>query len=196
MKILWLGTLVIAMSACSSIPEKLQTPENVTLVEFGSMKEDSISVVGQMARWGGIIALVKNNAENTMVEVVNFPLRSTMRPKQSNETQGRFRLYYDGLLDPVIYQKGKKITAVGTIVKSENGHIGEHEYQFPVLKASGVHLWKDIEKIETNIRYNPFLYSNSYYSPYNLPSYYYRRAIISHRSTGATSKSQSTTKDK
>lgn len=198
MKILWLTACVIAVGACSSIPEKLQLPENSTLVEFSNVKDNTINVTGQLARWGGVIASVKNNAENTMVEVVSFPLRSTMRPKPSNETQGRFRFYYDGLLDPVIYQKGKNITAVGTIVKSEDGLIGEHEYQFPVLKASAVHLWKDIPKIETNIVYNPFLYSHPYYSPYNSSSYYYRRAVISHRSNDAASKSKnkSTSKNK
>ena len=162
------------LCACSSIPEKLQLPETTNLVAFPAQQYHQ----GEIARWGGIIAEVKNNADNTMVEVVSFKLTSSTRPKPSNETQGRFRLYYDGLLDPVIYQKGLSITAVGAVQIPEEGKIGEHQYKFPVLKASYVHLWKKTQRIDVNVIPDPFMYS-PYHWRTPLP-YRYRRPNIIH----------------
>ena len=92
---LLIGTLFI--SGCSSIPKALQVPENTSLTKFSQVRENSTNVKGNLARWGGVIAKVVNNVDNTMVEVVHFPLKSTSRPKQGNETQGRFRVYFSGL---------------------------------------------------------------------------------------------------
>jgi len=184
MKILLSSISAIMLCACSSIPEKLQLPETTNLVALSVQQDHQ----GEIGRWGGVIADVKNNADNTMIEVVSFKLTSSTRPKPSTETQGRFRLYYDGLLDPVIYQKGSSITAVGTVQGAEEGKIGEHQYKFPVLKASHVHLWKKIQRIDVNVIPDPFMYS-----PYRwrtpLP-YRYSRPIIIH---GKNNKNQTST---
>jgi len=158
MKTLLLSVSTILFCACSSIPEKLQIPETTNLIPLSTQQSHE----GEMARWGGVIAQVSNNADNTMIEVVSFKLTPSTKPKRSTETQGRFRLYYDGLLDPIIYQKGLSITALGTIQSAEDGKIGEHQYKFPVLKASQVHLWKKVDHIDVKIIANPYLYSSQY----------------------------------
>ncbi len=172
MKILLISASAILLCACSSIPKKLQLPEVTNLAALSAQQSD----YGQTARWGGVIAEVKNNADNTMIEVVGFTLTSSTRPKPSTETQGRFRLYYDGLLDPVIYKKGLSITAIGTVQSAEEGTIGQHPHKFPVLKANHVHLWKNIQRIEVEFRGNPLMYS-PYYRHSPLP-YRHNRGII------------------
>ncbi|MFT5757309.1 MAG: outer membrane lipoprotein [Alteromonadaceae bacterium] len=182
MKILILSLSAILLCACSSIPKKLQLPEVTNLAALSAQQSNK----GEYARWGGVIADVKNNADNTMIEVVSFTLTSSTRPKPSTETQGRFRLYYAGLLDPVIYQKGRSITAIGTVKSAEEGKIGDHQYKFPVLKASHVHLWKNIQRIDVNVIPDPFMYS-----PYHWRSpllYRHNRPIIIH---GKSSTNQS-----
>jgi len=165
---LLLASCVLLCTACASVPKKIALPENTNTVAFLEAKSVSTSVVGQTARWGGVIASVKNNADNTMVEIVSFPLNRNLRPKPGDETEGRFRLYFNGLLDPVIYKKGRSITAIGKVSDIEAGKIGEHEYQFPVLKDANVHLWKEIQRTDVNIirqpawYFDPFYWSNSY----------------------------------
>jgi len=170
---LLLSTLFI--SACSSIPKSLQVPENTALTNFSQVRENTSNTQGNLARWGGVIAKVVNNADNTMIEVVHFPLKSSSRPKQGNETQGRFRVYFSGLLDPVIYKEGKSITALGQVSTYEPGKIGEHEYTYPVLKASKIHLWKDIQPVDVQVTHNPFWYTPSYW---HYPRAYYPRTVI------------------
>ena len=180
---LLIATLVI--SGCSSVPKSLQVPENTTLTKFSQVRENAANAQGNLARWGGVIAKVVNNADNTMIEVVHFPLKSSSRPKQGNETQGRFRAYFSGLLDPVIYKEGKSITALGHVSTSEQGKIGEHEYTYPALKASEIHLWKDIQPIDVQVTHNPFWYSPSYW---HYPRTYYPRTVIVRKSSTSETK--------
>ena len=181
----------IFLTGCSSIPEALQVPESTPLTNFSSVREsislESVSSEqGKLARWGGVIAKVTNNANNSMLEVVHFPLKSSARPKPGDKTQGRFRVYFSGLLDPVIYKKGRSITALGNVITFEEGKIGEHEYNYPVLKASYIHLWKDIPNIDLRVTQNPFWHTPSLWGyPHHYPP---RRVIIRKSSTSVKKK--------
>lgn len=163
------------LSACSSIPQKLQVSDDTLLTPFSDVRSIPTSNIGNNVRWGGVIASVTNNADNTMVEVVHFELNSSSRPKQINETKGRFKLYFSGLLDPVIYKEGKSITAVGVVGEPEHGKIGEHEYLFPVMKAQNIHLWNDIKRVEVIVKNDPLWgYPNFRHYPF----YSHNRPII------------------
>jgi len=164
-------TTALLLSACSNIPEKLAVPDGTNLANYST--ENVIE--GEQARWGGIIAKVENLPNKTRLEIVNFDLRNSLRPKQSNETKGRFRVYSDQLLDPMIYKVGKSITVLGVISAREQGKIGEHEYAFPVLQAKGIQLWKNIEQYNVQMLSDPF-----WDSPYLYPPFYpnYRRSTV------------------
>lgn len=169
--------IFLIIGGCAVVPEALQVPENKALTNFSMVRANSNAEQGNLARWGGVIAKVTNNANNSMLEVVHFPLKSSTRPKQGNETQGRFRVYFSGLLDPMIYKVGRSITALGDIATSEQDKIGEHEYTFPVLKASHIHLWKDIQQIDVSVTQDPFWSSPSYWRYPSYP-YYPKRVVI------------------
>ncbi|GAA5140104.1 Slp family lipoprotein [Thalassotalea piscium] len=173
--------LITTLGACSNIPEKLSVADTTRLIPFESAKAEQEANIGNSARWGGVIAKVTNNADNSMLEIVNFPLTSSARPKPKDETLGRFRVYYNGLLDPVIYKVGRSITALGTISAPEQGKIGEHEYLFPIIKASNVHLWKNIEKVDVNLTHSGHWGSTMYGQPF-YPYTYYQRPIVIKRS--------------
>ncbi|NQY36257.1 MAG: Slp family lipoprotein [Alteromonadaceae bacterium] len=184
---------MLAVSACSIIPEKLQVSENTSLIPFSNVRAMPNENVGQTARWGGVIAKVENKAKQTMIEVVNFDLSSSARPKQKQETQGRFRIYHAGLLDPVIYKVGKSITAIGSVGHLEDGKIGEHEYQYPVLNATNVYLWKDIQKVEVRVLQNSFWHSPSFW---HYPPFYHRGQHLIRTRTNNKPTSKVTKKEK
>jgi len=175
--VILLTTLVLG--GCANIPEKIAVPDSEVLIDFAAVKTEPDANVGFKARWGGVIAKIENQPERTMVEVVHFKLNRSKRPVISDETQGRFRFYYQGMLDPIIYEKGKSITVVGTIEKSEEGKIGEQKYLYPVLKAEGVHLWKKVQKLDVRVTHDPLWYDPFYYG-YGYP--YHNRSVIIQRS--------------
>lgn len=164
------------MAGCASIPEKLQVDDNAPLINFADVRAQPNVNTGLTARWGGVIAKVEVQKQRTMVEVVNFKLSGRAKPIQADETQGRFRFYQQGLLDPVIYKEGKSITVVGTVVNSEQGKIGEQDYLYPVLNAEKIQLWKNRQRVDVKLTQQPFFYTPSYWNYY--PTYPYGSVII------------------
>ena len=154
---------VFLHTGCSLPPQNLRVDESTVLTTFSQVKDEPDNVQGTTARWGGVIAKVTNNIDNTMLEVVHFALNSSGRPIQKDNTLGRFKVYYNGLLDPLIYKEGRSITALGQVSDLEQGTIGEHQYQYPVLNATAIHLWKKNEKVDVRISQDPFWYSPSYW---------------------------------
>ncbi|MEW6991096.1 Slp family lipoprotein [Colwelliaceae bacterium 6441] len=184
---------LVITSGCVNIPQSLRVGEDSKLTNFSDVRDNNAIHLGELARWGGVIASVKNNADNTMLEVVHFQLKSSMRPQQKDQTQGRFKVYFQGFLDPVIYKEGRSITAVGHIADKEAGTIGEHEYEYPVLKAKNVHLWKEIKQVDVNVMHQPFWYNPSlWYSPRP----FYRSPFYRSYATPKSKSGHSTTKNK
>lgn len=167
MKILTSVIMVLLLGACSSVPKKLRVAEGISLLPYETVKNSPTSHKNSTVRWGGEIVSTINHKDSTMVEVVNLKLSSSSKPKVKNESSGRFRLYYKGLLDPVIYKKGNMLTVVGTINGQEPGKIGEHEYSYPVVNAQSIHVWKNIKQIK--IKHDDPFYNYGYwghYAPY------------------------------
>ncbi|WP_206485447.1 Slp family lipoprotein [Thalassotalea sp. G2M2-11] len=154
--LLGLSLLSLLTTGCVNIPESLQVDEATQLTDFGKVRANATQYVGTQARWGGVIAKVENQADTTMLEVVRFELKASTRPTPKDETQGRFRIYHQGLLDPMIYKEGRSITALGTVAASEAGKIGEHDYLYPVLNSSSVHLWKKVKPVEMSVFFQPY----------------------------------------
>ncbi len=171
--------MTFLLGACANVPDKIAVADSEVLIDYADVKTEPNANVGFKARWGGVIAKIENQPERTMIEVVHFKLNRSKRPVISDETQGRFRLYYQGMLDPIIYEKGKSITVVGTIEKPEEGKIGEQKYLYPVLKAEGIHLWKKVQKLDVRVSHDPLWYDPFYYG-YGYP--YHNRSIIIQRS--------------
>jgi len=171
-RLLTLLSIVLLNTACVHVPESLRLPEESVLTNFADVRVDKGNHQGNLARWGGVIAKVENKSKQTMLEIVHFDLKSSLRPAAKDETQGRFRVYYDGLLDPVIFKEGRSVTVVGNIAPSEQGKIGEHEYLYPVLNGKNVHLWKEIKQVDVRVTHQPLWYRPSlwylprgYYAP-------------------------------
>lgn len=175
MKSILIVSFALLMSACSTVPENLRVPEGTELTNFDIAKKQPTLVKGQQARWGGIIAGVENKADSSIVEIVHFDLKDSTRPKQEDKTQGRFKVVFKGLLDPMIYQQGRSVTALGLIAEQQNGKIGEFEYAFPVLRDAQIHLWKEIEKPDVVIEHDPFFYHHRYWG---YPSYYRTGVVV------------------
>lgn len=160
---------VIVLAGCASrYPEPIRT-DATDLLRFEQAQRQSEQVTGSTARWGGVIASVENRDQGTRIEVVNFPLNNFGRPLASDRSDGRFVVYLDRFVDPEIYQRGRMITALGQFSGTEQGQIGDFNYYYPVLQASGVELWRQQNRPQTMIHLG-----YGYYDPHSL---WYRNHI-------------------
>lgn len=166
MKKYWLTTIVaLTLSACSAVPDELTVAENTQLVNYPSALQNATQVEGQTARWGGVIADVRNNDSGTVIEVVNYELNSYGRPVVSDTSDGRFRAYVNGFVDPMVYKKGRSITFTGIIGAPVEDKIDEFQYLFPTLNVTGKYLWKEIDERRAEVDYSSLWYRHYWYSP-------------------------------
>lgn len=167
-------TIIFLLAGCASVPESIQVDENMPLVTYQQAASNPDGNVDKAVRWGGVVALVENLAESTMIEMVHYDLRSYGRPLLSNQSVGRFRVYVDGFLDPMVFEQGRLVTFAGKFNGVEEGTVGEHNYVFPSIKSSGYHLWKDIDRVEiSDIHIFPY---HSYWGWPHRP--FHQRVII------------------
>lgn len=168
MKLFSVLALMLVISGCSLVPDSLEVADKNTLVAYSDVSSAPEKHKGQPVRWGGIIASVENKKEVTIVEVVQLPILPYGRPNVARDSLGRYRVYVEDFLDPVVYQPGRSITFVGDVTGSETGAIGEHTYFYPTIKASNHELWSDIERIDISGFNSPYFgfpyYGHFYYN--------------------------------
>jgi len=136
------------LTGCSTLPENIQLPEGTNLVSYPQAASQGEQVIGQMVRWGGVIAKIENKPDATMLELLHYPLRSYGKPLSGDESMGRFRVYVKGFMDPMVYQQGRSMTFTGELKGLEEGLVGEHTYVFPTIESSAYHLWKNIQRLD------------------------------------------------
>lgn len=161
-------TMVLITGCANQYPTSISQDvnDNISVVDIqNGLKPDNRTLI----RWGGVIAQVNNNQQNTWLEVVQLPLDNQGEPLNSDASSGRFLVNIKQFLDPAIYAKGRAFTVVGTLKGVSKGKIGEHPYQYPVVEASGFQLWPRKKEVV----YRTLFYPLGYWSPFY--SYYYPR---------------------
>ena len=106
-------------------------------------------------------ATAKPQTDSTLVEVVARQLFRSGRPKETDQTLGRFMVTVADFLDPTVYEKGRQFTVTGTITGSMEQAIDAYQYNYPVVTAEAYHLW---EPVPQTSRYDYYPYPG-YYDP-------------------------------
>ena len=167
----WRGPVAALLAAlwlagCASIPLPIRSaPEQgPSPAEVRAMPQ---RFAGTVVRWGGVIAGVKNKADGSIVAVGSRPPSDVARPEEVDTTAGRFLAYIKAFIDPVVYAKGRDFTVVGKVSGVERRKIGEYDYSFPVVQASGYYLWpKRLAPMREPYYYYPAVSPWPYYDPW------------------------------
>lgn len=164
-------TSLILSGCASNLPVEITT-ELGGSPNLAEARQAPDSHQGQTVRWGGTIARVENQSNQTTLEIVSRNLSRQGRPEQDDTTDGRFIAVVEGFLDPVIYSAGREVTVNGQLAGVVDGKIDQHDYQYPVVTAKVIHLWEEI--IEVQPMYPPG------YWPYHDPFWdsYWRRQFL------------------
>ncbi|AWL12297.1 putative lipoprotein YeaY [Saliniradius amylolyticus] len=181
---------LLTLAGCASVPESIKVSENQPLVDYSQATSAAKSHQDATARWGGVIAAIDNLEQQTRLEVVHYPLSSTGRPQEDEQSVGRFRVYVDGFLDPMVFKTGKAVTVVGQITGIEDGQVGEHKYRFPTLVSNSYYLWKPKREVETTT----FSIWGGYgWHGWHMWPYYTRSRVVVHKRSGGGEDSKSDT---
>jgi len=159
MRLLTISTVLLALSACTTIPEQIQG----TFQDISPARVDP-SVFGSNVRWGGVIVGSSAKAGESCLEILSHDLDKYLRPKLEDSTAGRFIACKPGFLDPMVFASGREITVTGQIEKIETGKVEDFDYRYPVVQVDDLVLW---QKRKVVMRYRGF--ADPFYGPYYGP---------------------------
>ena len=158
---------LFAFSGCAPVISKqlrAQVARELTLSEVLKAPE---AYKGKTVLWSGVIISSVNLKEGTMLEVLQKPADIQGKPKDVDESEGRFLALNPSYLDVAIYNSGRKVTIVGEIQGKRIQRLGEIDYTYPLISAKEIHLWP-VEK-EDRVYYPcpywpyPWWYGPSWY---------------------------------
>ena len=156
----------LLLTACAPVLDKELMRQGVRDLPFGELREAPDSYKGKLFILGGIIANSKLTETGSMIEALYVPVDSSGYLKEGEHAYGRFLALYPrakGLLDPVVYKRGREITLAGEFLETRKSKIDDMEYVYPVFDIKQIYLWDELRG-----------YYAPYYYPYNYPFPYDR----------------------
>ena len=152
----------LLLSACVGVPQEIRNaPPGDLQPEVVRQQPDAH--LGDRVRWGGQIVAVENEENETWVVMVARPLGFAGRPKDTDQSPGRFLARFEGFLDPATYKAERELTVSGRLEAPQTRSVGNYAYLYPVLRVEQSRLW------EPQPEYPPGYRSYPYYDPWYHP---------------------------
>ncbi len=145
---LLLSSLLFLLPGCVYVISQDARREVTRDLNLRQVIKDPDLFKGEVVLWGGIIIESKNLKKGTQVVILQKDLNTWGRPKESDESQGRFIVLYPGYLDTAIYRRDREITVAGEIIGRKVLPIDQIEYIYPLLSPREIHLWRELRKAE------------------------------------------------
>ena len=142
MKVLVLAGLAAFLMACTPAISKDSLQLADPTLTFAMLAKNPESYQGKNILVGGLILATNARDGETWVEVLQNPLDWQNKPKDTDESYGRFLVRFPGFADPAIYAPGKRITLLGTVEGKKIQRLKEMDYHYPVLFPREHYLWK------------------------------------------------------
>lgn len=158
--------LFLFVSGCAPVISKELRSQVARDLTFKEIFNNPEAYKGKVVLLGGVIIGVKNLKEGTLIEVLHKPTDIQGRPKDVDESLGRFLALYDGYLDVAIYAQGREVTLAGEIKGKRVLPLDEIEYTYPVISVKEIHLWPPKRKERYYYSYPYWHYPWWWYYPY------------------------------
>ena len=146
----------LVSGGCAPIISKQLRREASRDITFKKVIKDPEIYKGKVVLLSGVILGSKNRKEGTMIEILQKPEDMEGRPKDVDESDGRFLALYDGYLDTAIYSRGREAIVAGEIKGKRTLPLGEIKYTYPLILIREIHLFK--AKKEERFHHYPYPY--------------------------------------
>ena len=171
LKLFGVATTALLLTACASnVPEPIRQ-EISSAPTLAQVRAEPDRFEGAQVRWGGVILDTENKDDGSWVKVIAMPLKGSGKPRDADNSPGRFVAVVDRFLEPLLYARDRRITFTGQVIGTQSEKIGEFSYQYPIIRADFYHLWpKDPPRIDDP--YPPHWYYDPWwYHPIHYPRY-------------------------
>jgi outer membrane lipoprotein len=146
-KLFFMGFLLLLLASCSNPVLRSDLLEKgIRDVSLVHMAQNPSLYQGKLFILGGSIVSASLMETGSLVEAIYIPVDSKGYLRETGPATGRFLAFYArdlGVLDPVVYKVGRRVTLAGELVEMRPGRIGEMEYDFPYFNVRQLYLWEE-----------------------------------------------------
>ena len=133
--------LFVLPAACATgVSQKARSQVTYT-GSFSGLQTDPDGHVDSVVMLGGKILETKGSPTSSEIAILQLPLGTNHRPRDGDQSEGRFLLHSGKFLDPAIYRDGTLLTVVGRVSGSELRPVGDFDYTYPVVESIEIKLW-------------------------------------------------------
>ena len=144
--ILVISITLLLLSGCAPVLNKEHMTEGAREFQLSQLVETPEAFKGKLFILGGVIVETKLAEKGSLVEALYIPVSASGYLEDTSLHQGRFLAIYSrskGILDPMIYKKGRDVTIAGTFLEVRKGKIDDMEYTYPVFDVRQLYLHKE-----------------------------------------------------
>ncbi len=170
------SVLCLLLFSCAPVLRKDIMDQAVRNVSLSDIKRKPEVYKGKLFVFGGVIVNTRVTAEGSLIEALYATVDSRGYLKTVRQSEGRFLALFpkeNGILDPVIFRKGREVTIAAELAGTREGKMDEMVYVYPFFRIRELYLWE--ERSEYN--YPPYYY----YDPFYYDPFYYDRPFFRHR---------------
>ncbi len=141
---------VLCASCATPVLRKDLIDQGIRNVSPVQIADNPAAYMGKLFIVGGIVAAVSVGADGTTIEAVYVPVDKNGYLQDSDHSPGRYLAFYPkerGVLDPLMYGEGRRITLAGTLTDLRPGMIGQMSYVFPVFRIEELYLWSNVPRL-------------------------------------------------
>jgi outer membrane lipoprotein len=157
-------SLFLFVSGCAPVISKELRTKVAREITLRELLQDPDLHKGKLVLWGGVIIGAKNVKQGTLIEVLQKPTDRRGRPRDVDQSDGRFMALYEGYLDPAIYSQGREVTVAGEVKGKRVLPLGEIEYAYPLISIKELYLWPP--KVKERFYPYPYWHYPWWYDPY------------------------------
>jgi outer membrane lipoprotein len=161
--IIVIGSLMLY--ACTPVLNRELMQAGARNVPLSQVRENPDANKGKLFIFGGVIVETKITDAGSQIEVLSVPVSNLGYLSDREQYGGRFLALYprtSGMLDPLVYKKGREITLAGTNIENRQGTIDEMEYVYPVFEIKQIYLWEEQRDYYVVPAYPYYYYSYPY----------------------------------
>ena len=141
-----ISAVLLVLAACSPVLNREVMKEGVREFSLNYLRETPEVFQGKLFILGGLIVETRFTENGSQIEALYVPVDSYGYLAKSAQSQGRFIAVFPkskGLLDPMVYKRGREITLAGEFLEARKGRIDKMEYVYPVFEIKEIYLWEE-----------------------------------------------------
>ncbi len=144
----------LLLAACAPAPLYKATPA-ATQIAPSAVAQTPERFQGRRVVWGGVVVGVENFPDHSTIEILDYPLDGSQRPKIGRgNANGRFLAEVPSYIEPLSLPPGTPITVLGTVAGTHAGKVGEAPYVFARVKVLQHHAWTPEEMRKGHPRFS------------------------------------------